>query len=132
MKLFSWGKDGGPESKVSGLWLVEIKSLFSVVLLRFDDGSREAYHSHAFNSMSWLFKGLLLEKCTGYIAGGNEHYNAYAPSWLPIITRRTTMHQVVSFGTSWVISFRGPWSETWIERLPGNIEKTLTNGRTEI
>mgnify|MGYP001575993171 CR=1 FL=1 len=57
MKLFYYGKDGGPESHVWGFWLIEAKSLFSIVLLRFENGTREAYHSHAFNSLSWVLRG---------------------------------------------------------------------------
>lgn len=41
MKFFSVGKSGGPESNVTGYWAVEIKPLFSVVLLKFDVGTRE-------------------------------------------------------------------------------------------
>lgn len=46
-----WGKDGGPESKVWGLWVLRIKTLFTVVLLKFENGTRDAYHSHAFGSI---------------------------------------------------------------------------------
>ena len=42
MRLFFYGKDGGQYSTVWGYWLIEIKSLFSVVLLRFEGDSREA------------------------------------------------------------------------------------------
>jgi hypothetical protein len=57
MRFFHHGKDGGPESPVEGYWLFEIKWLCSIVLLKFNDGGREAYHSHAFNALSWLLKG---------------------------------------------------------------------------
>lgn len=36
MKFFSWDKDGEPESKVAGLFLCEIKSLFSVALFTWE------------------------------------------------------------------------------------------------
>jgi hypothetical protein len=39
---------------VWGWWLVELQRAFSAVLLKFADGSREVYHSHAFNSRSWV------------------------------------------------------------------------------
>lgn len=54
MKIFRKMKDGGGDSTVTGYFLIEIKSLFSVVLLRFDGESRDAYHEHAFNCVSWL------------------------------------------------------------------------------
>ena len=61
MKLFHKAKDGGPASTVTGYWLIESKRFFSIVLLRFDGPSREAFHTHAFNSISWVVKGVLLE-----------------------------------------------------------------------
>ena len=50
MRLFFKSKDGGPDSSVTGYWLIESKKLFSIVLLKFDGRSREAYHTHAFNA----------------------------------------------------------------------------------
>jgi hypothetical protein len=128
MKFLQRGKDGGPESHVYGYWLVEIKGLFSVVLLRFEDGTRSAYHSHAFNSISWLLAGggLLERDKHGLIT------NYFDPGLRPIITRRSTFHQVKSFGRNWVLSFRGPWAKTWKEYLPEEgREITLADGRKE-
>ena len=130
MKFLSVGKDGGPESSVTGFWLVEIKSLFSVVLLRFDGKSREAFHEHAFNCVSWLLRGRLIEHImpdddlTDIEAGSPI---VYTPSLFPIWTWRDTFHKVDSVGNSWVLSFRGPWSRTWRE-YDGNYQ-TLTGGR---
>jgi len=47
MRLFQKAKDGGPESPVDGYFLIEIKSLFSIALLKFNNGGRENYHTHA-------------------------------------------------------------------------------------
>jgi hypothetical protein len=113
MKFFSYEKDGGKESRVWGLFIVEIKSLFSIVLLHFKDGSREAYHSHAFNSLSWVLKG----KLTEFLYSGR--INVYIASRVPIITRRANLHMVKSTGDTWVLSFRGPWAKTWHEVIPG-------------
>lgn len=127
MKFLSRSKDGGPESRVTGLFLVEIKRLFSLVLLRFADGSREAYHSHAFDAVSWVLRGRLDE----HMLGGSV--NVYTPSWCPIITRRTTFHKVYSTGDTWVFSLRGPWARTWQEYLPVEDRVvTLTHGRREV
>ena len=129
MKLFCKGKDGGPESTVTGYWLVEIKPLFSIVLLRFDKGSREAFHEHAFNSISWLLKGKLIE----IPHNPREVTNWYRPSFKPIYTMRNTFHRVISYNRSWVLSVRGPWAKTWKEHLPQeNKTITLTHGRKEI
>ena len=123
MKICYWGKDGGDESRVWGFWLIEWKRLFSVVLLKFEPGTRDAYHTHAFDSMSWLLRGRLLEY---HIDGRTVEYQA---GWLPITTRRNTYHKVCSQGTSWALSFRGPWSKTWKEYTPYGGEATLANGR---
>jgi hypothetical protein len=124
MKILKWLKDGGPESRVHGLYIVESKKLFSIVLLRFAHGSREAYHSHAFNSVSWLLKGHLTE----FEIGGLSR--KYTPSLKPIRTPRSMFHRVFSTRTTWVLSFRGPWSSTWKEFLPReNRHQTLTHGR---
>jgi hypothetical protein len=129
VKFLRYAKDGGPESNVAGLFIVEIKQLFSIVLLHFGPGSRDAYHSHAFNSVSWVLKGRLDE----------HHYDAsiwpkapaiHTPSVRPVITRRSTFHRVFSVGHTWVFSFRGPWSKTWREWLPAEQRfVTLAHGR---
>lgn len=132
MRLFSTGKDGGYESTVWGFWLIEWKRFFSVVLLCFEDGSRDAYHNHAFNSISWVLRGRLTEHHLHNLA----KRVVYTPSWRPVITRRTTFHKVVSQGRTWVLSFRGPWAKTWEEyryqHTPGERYVTLTHGRRQI
>jgi hypothetical protein len=127
MNLLYWGKDGGKESTVWGFWLVEMKSLFSVALLKFVGNSREAFHTHAFNSISWVLKGELLEN----FRDGKGH--PYLPSLKPVITTRDTFHKVDSVGTTWVLTFRGPWAKTWSEWLPAEKRyTTLTHGRKEV
>lgn len=123
MKIFKKDKDGGEHSKVTGYWLVELKSMFSIVLLRFDDGSREAYHTHAFNCFSWVLRGELYEEFLDF-----SRPRTHLPSWLPFITRRADFHKVTGCGTSWVLSFRGPWSDTWQEYANQTL-MTLTHGR---
>jgi hypothetical protein len=124
MKLFSWGKDGGTESTVWGLWLIEAKSLFSIAILKFVGDSREAFHTHAFNSISWIIKGKLIEN----MKYGKSRLNVYRPSLTPIITKRNTFHRVDSVGTTWVLTLRGPWSDTWLEYAKDKYT-TLTHGR---
>lgn len=126
MKIFKIGKDGGPESTVTGYFVCEFKRLFSIVLLKFEGKSRDAFHSHAFNCISWLISGKLVEN---HLDG---RVVTYAPSIVPIVTMRDTYHKVDSDGTTYVISFRGPWSNSWKEYLPDQYrEITLTNGRIE-
>lgn len=131
MKLLWNAKDGGPESRV-WCWGIESKRFGSVLLLKFGEGSREAYHTHAFNSISWLLRGFLTERhiprqFVQYV----EHYE---PSLRPIRTYRETNHMVEGGAkASWVLSFRGPWADTWREWLPKtNRNVTLTHGRKEV
>lgn len=123
MKFFHYAKDGGPDSTVWGYWLIEAKKLFSVALLCFEDGSRDEHHSHAFNSVSWVIKGKLLEHML------NGKLQAYRPSLWPIITKRDTFHRVVSVGRTWVLTFRGPWHDVWQEYHPKKGIYNLTHGR---
>jgi hypothetical protein len=140
MKFLKKMKDGGAESSVTGYWLVEIKSLFSIVLLKFEGESRDAYHEHAFNCVNWLIKGQLLESVraedrTNYKPGEIKAASIrfYKPSWKPFFIGRDRFHKVDSCKTSWVLSFRGPWSNTWKEYLPAEERyRTLTHGRKEV
>lgn len=130
MKILFKGKDGGPDSPVTGYWLIEIKWLFSIVILKFDDGRRENYHSHAFNAITWFLCGYLIEE---KIINKNRWYKVYRRykiSLLPKITRRDDLHRVESKGCSWCVSIRGPWRDTWEEYCPAHGEViTLTHGR---
>jgi hypothetical protein len=124
MRLFHIGKDGGPESTVTGYWLAELKSLFSIALLRFDNGSRDSFHSHAFNSVSWVLSGRLREE---HLHGEVEDHR---PGIRPVVTKRSTFHRVFSDGTTWVLTFRGPWKKTWEEYHPTKKKfSTLKDGR---
>src|ERR1044072_2796401 len=119
MKFLTYCKDGGPESHVWGFFVVEIKMLFTFALMYFADGSRDAYHSHAFHSISWLLKGTLIENLrTGEVI-------TYRPSLRPIFTYRNTFHKVVSVGDSFALTFRGTWVDTWREYLP-KVNRFLT------
>lgn len=126
MKLLSTSKDGGEKSHVWAHWLIEWKSVFSIVLLRFEDGTREAYHNHAFNSFSWVLKGKLKEKFTN----GEVKYHKASPR--PFITTKEDFHKVSSEGRSWALSFRGPWSDTWSEVDESAEQITLTHGRRKL
>ena len=61
IELFKKSHDGGPNSGVTGYWLIEWKLGFSIVILRFSKGSREAFHTHAFNALTWWVKGSVEE-----------------------------------------------------------------------
>jgi hypothetical protein len=126
VRFFQKHKDGGPKSTVTGYWLAEIKSLFSIVLLKFEDGSRDEYHNHAFNSVNWVLKGNVEEQFPH-----QELNQSFSASIKPIVTRRTRMHRVVSKGTTWVLSFRGPWAKTWLE-YDQKTKKLVTYGHGRV
>jgi hypothetical protein len=121
MKLFKRMKDGGPESTVTGYWLIEAKSLVSALVLKFDGKSREAFHNHAFNCISWVLRGKLTETML------DGTVREYKPSLVPFITRRSDFHKVDSDNKTYVLTFRGPWAKTWNEFTNELI--TLTSGR---
>ena len=128
MRLFFKAKDGGRESTVTGYWLIEAKRLLSIVLLCFDGRSREAFHTHAFDAVSWVIRGGLTETLlSGEVV-------RYRPSFRPIFTPRKRFHRVDSdAGKTWVLSFRGPWVARWQEWRPLERRRvTLTHGRHEV
>lgn len=125
MKVLFKSKDGGPLSTVTGYWLIENKKYFSIVLLKFEGASREAYHTHAFNSISWLLNGQLKE----LFLDNYRLINHYCPSLKPIFTSKNDFHMVNSVGTSWILSFRGPWETKWKEYTDKDKEYYLNDGR---
>jgi len=126
--LFFKAKDGGEHSTVTGYWLIESKKLFSICLLHFDGASREAFHSHAFNSIAWVLKGKLIENM---LDGSVKIHEA---SWKPFKITREDFHKVDSEkGSTWVLNLRGPWFKSWYEYLPLEERfRVLTRGRVEV
>ncbi len=124
MRLFNKAPDGGKGSGVMGFFLVEIKSLFSIVLLRFSKGSREEYHSHAFNAVTiWLW---------GHVH--EHHLYSYPLTWKGgqlKYTPRSCFHKVEAITDTWALCFRGPWKDIWHESRAGNLVM-LTHGRHEV
>jgi len=126
-----WGhKDGGPESEVR-CWGLEIKGLLSIMVLRFNNHSREVYHNHAFNCISWVLSGALHEDTIQDAPGGTIHtYRTYRAGFTPVLTYKDTMHQVRgSRRPNWVLTFRGPWADTWQEESLSGETTSLTHGR---
>ncbi len=120
--------DGGKDSGVTS-WGIEIKSLFSIVLLKFEPNNRENYHSHAFNALTLWLKGSVSEwvredewitRIKLFEAGRIKY------------TPRSNCHKIYCDTTAWAISLRGPWSKTWTEVTPEGDIITLTHGRKEV
>jgi hypothetical protein len=121
-RFFFVKPDGGKDSGVTGYFLIEWKILFSIGLLKFNRGSREAYHSHAFNALTWWLSGVAGEL---RYDGGKRQYKR---SLIPKFTPRSNVHKVVANTKGWAFTVRGSWSDTWIEVRNGN-KVTLTHGR---
>lgn len=114
--------DGGKTSGVNA-YIFEWKCLFSIGLLHFKDGSRESYHSHAFNALSWFVRGHVTEE---KLDGTKRDFYA---SIIPKFTPRTNCHRVISHGETWCFTLRGPWKDVWSEFTPEGEQIMLTHGR---
>lgn len=124
IKLLTKCKDGGPESPVDAYFLIEWKGVFSVALLKFNKGRREAYHTHAFHALTWFLFGELEEQQFG------RSSKKYKRGFLPKVTKRDNLHRVKAYKNSWCITLRGPWRDTWTEYCEtSNKLTTLTHGR---
>ena len=128
MKLISnWmnkRKDGGHKSPVDAYFVIEIKSLFSIAILKFNKGGRVEYHTHAFSAWTWFITGVLWEQDI------DGSWYEYVRKWKAKKTPRNKNHRVLAKQDSWCITIRGPWCETWAEYNPDtNTTTKLTHGR---
>lgn len=122
MRLLSKAKDGGPKSPVDAYFLIELKGLFSIALLKFNQGGREAFHTHAFDAWTWFLKGDLVEED---ISGD---IRVYRRSLIPKVTLKSKNHRVKANKDSWCLTIRGPWESTWTETLNNKLT-TFSWGR---
>lgn len=124
MKALTKCKDGGAKSTVDAYFMFEIKKMFSIAVLKFNEGSRENYHSHAFHAITWFVCGDLTEEDKD----GTTY--KYRRSVVPKLTTRNKFHKVHASKTSWCITIRGPWASTWSEfnRRTGEYTQ-LSSGR---
>ena len=124
MRWLSKAPDGGQNSGVTGYFLIEAKSTFSIVLLHFRKGSREAFHSHAFNAITLWLWGSVEEY---HLWGGLKRFSGGMIKFTP----RSTFHKIEALQDTWAISIRGPWVDRWNEWRGGKLV-TLTHGRVEV
>lgn len=118
-------KDGGPDSPVDAFFLIEIKWLFTIALLRFNPGVRTVYHSHAFNAWTWFLTGDMREET---LKLGSTGFTPYVRRWKPKFTSRERLHRVHAKKMSWCFTIRGPWKKEWFEFTPGMQINTLGHG----
>jgi hypothetical protein len=135
MKFLFGTKDGGPDSKVH-MYGLEDKGLFSILILRFGHGTREVYHSHAFDCVSRVLSGALFEdRMHGTPRDERPYFEGRQllprKGWFK--TLKSDFHKVTGLEpATWVITIRGPWSDTWREYEPSKGFTTLTHGRKEV
>lgn len=122
-RFFYTKPDGGLESGVTGYFLVEWKPFFSIGLLHFKKGSREAFHSHAFNAVTFWLKGSVTEVKWPTLSG-----RAFSAGLKPKYTPRENFHKVVAHDDTYALTLRGPWLDYWYEFKQGK-RFTLTHGR---
>lgn len=121
-RFFCKRTDGGNESGVTAYFLIEWKILFSIGILHFKEGSREAFHSHAFNALTWWLKGHVTEQKW---LGESKDFKA---SFKPKYTSRENYHKVISHTNTYALTFRGNWCDVWQEVRDGQVVN-LTHGR---
>lgn len=124
MRLFQKAPDGGKKSGVIGHFLIEWKKGFSIVLLHFEKGTREAFHEHAFNAVTLWLKGRVRE---WHLDGSVRDFTAGNLK----LTLRSTFHKIEALESTWALSVRGPWVDRWREWRGGRFV-TLTHGRKEV
>lgn len=124
-RIFYIKPDGGKESGVTGYFLIEWKILFSIAILVFKTGSREAFHNHAFNALTWWIAGSVTEEKF------NGQVKNFLPSLRPKFTPRNNCHRIIAHRRSYAITFRGPWLDYWYE-IKNGVKIFMTHGRIEI
>lgn len=120
--------DGGKDSGVTGYFLIEWKPFFSIGILQFKIGSREAYHSHAFNAITWWLKGYVIEEVLVNVDQG--YYKTFHAGQIKF-TPRNHVHKINAMQDTYAFTIRGPWVDHWYEFKNGKII-TLTHRRKEI
>lgn len=123
MKIIKSAPDGGKDSGVTAFFLIESKNYFSLAFLRFDVGSREAFHSHAFNAITWWLKG----KATEVLYPSMQKI-VWEPSIKPKFTPRDNIHKILANKVTWALTIRGPWVDKWLE-IKNSEKITLTHQR---
>lgn len=131
-RIFYIKPDGGKDSGVTAYFLIEWKILFSIGILHFKEGGREAYHNHAFNALTWWLKGSITEeRISNLIFNKGIVRKNFKSSFKPKYTLKDNFHRVIAHKDTYALTFRGAWKDTWQE-FKNEKYITLTHGRKEI
>lgn len=133
MRVLNKAPDGGKASGVTGFFLIEWKTLFSLVLLHFEKGTREAFHEHAFNAITLWLKGRVREHILIVPDQGSSAQVTIRDfrAGQMKLTPRSCFHKIEALESTWALSVRGPWVDRWREWRRGKLV-TLTHGRKEV
>lgn len=109
--------------------LIEIKSLFSIILTHLGPNGSTFNHTHPFNAITiWLY-GFAVE-------GLSEPFKFTQKVLHPGTIKYTEgakMHSITSGSKgAWFLTFRGPWGDKWLEVSSDGKLHTLTHGRKEV
>ena len=124
--FFCKRKDGGKDSPVDAYFLVEFKNFFSIAVLKFNKGGREAFHTHAFNALTWFIYGDLEEEDV------RGDLYTYKTSLKPKFTPKDKNHRVKATIDSWCFTIRGPWRDRWTEYNKKTNETTEFTHRRKV
>ena len=122
-RFFFKKSDGGKDSGVNAYLFFECKPVCSFGFLRFSKGTRDSFHSHAFIGITWWLKGKVEEETW------QGETKTFIPSFKPKITKRDKIHRVKGIETTWAITCRSSWSDTWFEIDKDGNKIILTHGR---
>jgi hypothetical protein len=127
-RFFHKKPDGGKDSGVTGYFLIEWKIFFSIGILHFKKGTREAYHNHSFDALTFWLKGLVTEEKINPSNRSEKNRKNYKNSLIPKFTSKSNFHKIIAHKDTYALTFRGPWKDTWNELRKENLV-TLTHGR---
>lgn len=122
-RFFLKKSDGGKDSGVNSYLFFEWKPVCSFGFLKFNKGTRDSFHSHAFTGITWWLKGKVEEETW------QGETKTFIPSFKPKITKRDKIHRVKGVETTWAITFRNNWQDQWFEIDKDGNKIILTHGR---
>jgi hypothetical protein len=123
-RFFFSKSDGGVESGVTAYCFFEWKIFFSIGILHFNPGSREDFHNHAFNAITFWISGSVVEE-----KFKNPISKVFSAGFRPKYTPRSNFHRIIAQNNgAYALTIRGPWLDYWYE-VKNNDIRILTHGR---
>lgn len=115
---------------MTAYFLIEWKRGFSIALLHFNKGTREAFHEHAFNAVTLWIKGRVREHILASLFDHAAEVREFKAGQMKL-TPRSCFHKIEALESTWALSVRGPWVDRWRELRKDRLV-TLTHGRREV